>query len=1711
MLHMHPGWAHRLRRSTATIAITALATALVTPVTAQAATGAPTSSPKAATQQSASTAKSAQLAAIAQARRSGKPVTVASATTAISTLTAHPDGTLTWSESAIPERTYVDGAWHNLDATLVKRADGVISPRYATGGLRLSDGGTAPLATMIHGTDALRITLHTSLPSPTLSGATATYANVAAGVDLVVTANTQGGFSDVFVVKDKAAATSPALANLLKSTVTANGLDVSSHNGIVTAGSGTGHAVFATDSMSVWDSNTAAPPAANSRAESTPSTHNPDTAAASSPASPGAHARVGAITPILSGSTLTLAPDPSVLHGPDVAYPVDIDPTWNPTEDGWSTVAEEYPTTHEWDKTPETLGYMAVGDGVSDASLLARSMVDFPLSMSALSGSVINSAVFSVTNEYSGACYDGGEDEQLDVDASSQTLNSSNATWDNWDSSSDLGPQIGYNSFAYGYSPSCSSEASAHSASISLLTGTFTNDVAAGKTTQTLALVADDESSENSWKELIATTAQLTITYDFVPQITSMASNGKTACTSGAPALVGKGDVDLSAGVYQKDGSNLTAYFRLYNAAKSIEYAPGSTVEGTTTSSSPLSVTEGTDAVLQIKQSFFDAFGSGSELPFAWTVYATDGTETSPVSTCYFTYDASVPGQPTVYDDTGTTKCQVSTVKYTVGTPATFEISPNPNGSAPGSYRYQLNGAAPLTHVATSGAASITIEPSRGTNILTVTALSPTGNIGDSNTCDFNAAATTSVDKNLTGSGVPDLLTVGGTGTGLAPGLWLDAGLGSTGAVNQTATDIGINGDGINPPAGTDNQSADQFDGDQAITGEFTADGLQDVLTYNPSTEIGEALTAPGDGSALQAQNSGNEQSIDSVQLYDENSVDPSDLANAYNAASSGLANPDLIGISGSGSASQLVYYPNNGGANEYGFAGNYNPPLATYNTSTGIATAVPSPDGTSWSEWKIATTQVPDGTGTAVDMYLWNTVNNSLYLWTDFTVTGGYDTTANTTTSACTAAVMDQFDDYVCGMDYGNQYEIESAGDFTPGTGSTLEAAYFDTASGTDLPDLWAVTPDGAVTPYLLTTVSSTGSTFGPEYATSADKPYQIDTADHTWALNDDATAGDAVTTARDTTSGTEMDLSAATGPTWATGSLFKPDVAFDGSGYLHTTSTSPVTPSANFTVSLWVDPTSSNGVVLSENGKDDSLLLLYPTGNQWTLGINNSSTTSWSYDATEGGTYTLDTWMHLMLTYDDSDQVLSLYENGSLIGDVKATDVPAASNDGDLLIGADQNAGESGTGSAPFTGQIADVQTWDSAALTPAQNYSPPSYHQAIVPQRLLDTRSTTGDTLTDKTTSPDTAVQPDSTTILDIAGDTVATDTGGPTTIPNSVTAVAIDITATAQTEIGYLVAYADGTQQPVTSATNYSASDTVTGYEIVPVGADGKIAIYNSSNGTTQLIVDITGYYTSDPTLTGDQTYHPLTAAYRALDTATSTANTTGLSGTGPVAAGKSFTLQITGVDAIPTNATAVAINLTSFTNSGLGIIEAYQTGITEPTDTSLTYDGGQIASLAADVSIGTGGTITISNSTSSTDIIGDISGYFTTNETGEVYHTTTPTRIVDTRIGVGGTTGALAANGTYTIPTTAIDEITTTPHPTLAVMLTATVGTANGVFVAYPGGATMPGTSNLNWSTGQNIANLALIPVGTTGTIAVTNDDSGTVQLVADCSGYFANS
>ena len=54
---------------------------------------------------------------------------------------------------------------------------------------------------------------------------------------------------------------------------------------------------------------------------------------------------------------------------------------------------------------------------------------------------------------------------------------------------------------------------------------------------------------------------------------------------------------------------------------------------------------------------------------------------------------------------------------------------------------------------------------------------------------------------------------------------------------------------------------------------------------------------------------------------------------------------------------------------------------------------------------------------------------------------------------------------------------------------------------------------------------------------------------------------------------------------------------------------------------------------------------------------------------------------------------------------------------------------------------------------------------------------------------------------------------------------------------------------------------------------------------------------------------------------------------------------------------------------------------------------------------------------------------------------------------------------------------------------------------------WPSGGTRQQTSNLNFQAGQNIPNLVIVPVGADGKIQLYNGSPGTVQLIADVTGY----
>ncbi|WP_205704756.1 DNRLRE domain-containing protein [Kineococcus indalonis] len=150
---------------------------------------------------------------MATAIRTGKNVEVAELTTTTSVTTVTPDGRISTDTAAGPIRVQPKGAdgkadeWVPVDTTLVRDTDG-IRPKAVVGERLFSAGGTdareAQVMASLRGEDGqgLDFTWPEALPSPTLSGDTATYADVLPDTDLVLTA-TRSGFSQKFVVRSK--------------------------------------------------------------------------------------------------------------------------------------------------------------------------------------------------------------------------------------------------------------------------------------------------------------------------------------------------------------------------------------------------------------------------------------------------------------------------------------------------------------------------------------------------------------------------------------------------------------------------------------------------------------------------------------------------------------------------------------------------------------------------------------------------------------------------------------------------------------------------------------------------------------------------------------------------------------------------------------------------------------------------------------------------------------------------------------------------------------------------------------------------------------------------------------------------------------------------------------------------------------------------------------------------------------------------------------------------------------------------------------------------------------------------------------------------------------------------------------------------------------------------------------------------------------------
>ena len=226
---------------------------------------------------------------------------------------------------------------------------------------------------------------------------------------------------------------------------------------------------------------------------------------------------------------------------------------------------------------------------------------------------------------------------------------------------------------------------------------------------------------------------------------------------------------------------------------------------------------------------------------------------------------------------------------------------------------------------------------------------------------------------------------------------------------------------------------------------------------------------------------------------------------------------------------------------------------------------------------------------------------------------------------------------------------------------------------------------------------------------------------------------------------------------------------------------------------------------------------------------------------------------------------------------------------------------------------------------------------------------------------------------------------------------------------------------------------------------------------------------------------------------------------------PVAAWGTVGLQVTGRGGVPaTGVSAVVVNVTVTGPAAVGFVTVYPTGSTQPIASNLNFTAGQSIPKLVTVKVGASGKINLrNNSSGSAHLIADVAGYYLagTATTPGAFVSLDPARFLDTRPGVD----PAAPVGSFDNVDLQVTDRFGVPSPGVAAVVanvTVTGAAGSGFITVYPHGNAQPTASNLNFTAGQTIPNLATVKVGGNGKVNLTNNSTGNADLIVDVAGYF---
>jgi LPXTG-site transpeptidase (sortase) family protein len=387
-----------------------------------------------------------------------------------------------------------------------------------------------------------------------------------------------------------------------------------------------------------------------------------------------------------------------------------------------------------------------------------------------------------------------------------------------------------------------------------------------------------------------------------------------------------------------------------------------------------------------------------------------------------------------------------------------------------------------------------------------------------------------------------------------------------------------------------------------------------------------------------------------------------------------------------------------------------------------------------------------------------------------------------------------------------------------------------------------------------------------------------------------------------------------------------------------------------------------------------------------------------------------------------------------------------------------------------------FASVSGADSVAATPTGA----SAFRGVSPLRVLDTRPT--------------PVKADSYSPVSIAG------LAG---VPDSATAVVLNVTAIDAEGEGYVTVFPWGEALPNTSNVNIKRfGQMVPNLVTVRLGVEGKVGLYSSISAN--LLVDVFGYYSASGATAAGRFIAQ--TPQRLLDTR------------GQATAGENGIVRLAMPAGIPANTEGLVLNVTAVNSrlrtNGYGYWTAYPAGEDRGTTSNINISapGQTIAnqvivkpsSLGVDFYSYAGG-----------DLLVDLMGYYTgagaAVSVDGLFVPVSPTRLLDTRSTPNplGENVALHHDWTVEVGTAGQAGIPGSGASAVALNVTMTRAQGEGFVTVYPAGRVRPDSSNLNadlaGTTAPNHVQLA------TGTRGVSFYSYGGTDLIVDVFGWFIGS